>query len=630
MSEKNSTREKIDGLNKLAFEIRNNETQRSIALCAEAQKLADEINYSEGKATALNNEAFCHVQITNYELSLEKCFEALKIFTEIKNEKGIALVRYNLTLAYQRLGDYTTALDHISKALEYHQQVNDRFEMARCYLQLGFLYSWMNDNDTSLEVYEQGLKINREMNNKAGEAACLMGLGMTNLQKKEYDKSGDDLFRSMRIRKEIGDLRGYAATMASYLTLCFETEKYEEGEALSKEGIELATKLGDRMGISRFMIDLGKIYLRQNKIEEAEKTLCEALSMAEKINLKMGIPPANFFLSEIFQKKGDFEKALAYYQRFHTSKEELYNTDAALKAKSVQLTAKIENARKETEINRLKNVELKNAFDVIAEKNKDITDSINYARRIQQALLASDAMLKRNLKEYFVLYKPKDIVSGDFYWAVEKDERFYLAVCDSTGHGVPGAFMSLLNISFLNEAISEKNISQPNEVFDHTRKRLVENISSDGAQDGMDGILVCFEPQAPSNSPKVGEVAGVSLAYAAAHNTPIFIQDGKLNELDSDNMPIGLGEKKDSFNHYTLLPPLRDKGGLLYLYTDGFADQFGGPKGKKFKYKQLQEKLLEISNKPLAEQKSILEITFDDWKGNNEQTDDVLIIGIKI
>ena len=163
-----------------------------------------------------------------------------------------------------------------------------------------------------------------------------------------------------------------------------------------------------------------------------------------------------------------------------------------MKAKSVQLVSKIENAQKEAEINRLKNVELKNAFDVIAEKNKDITDSINYAKRIQQALLASDDMLKRNLKEYFVLYKPKDIVSGDFYWAVEKNGCFYLAVCDSTGHGVPGAFMSLLNISFLNEAINEKNISQPNEVFNHARKRLVENISSDGAQDGMDGILVKF------------------------------------------------------------------------------------------------------------------------------------------
>jgi serine phosphatase RsbU (regulator of sigma subunit)/Tfp pilus assembly protein PilF len=621
-------KEKVDALNKLAFEIRNNETQRSISLCMEAQKLADEINYPEGKATALNNEGFCHVQITNYELSLEKCFEALQLFTEIKNEKGIALVHYNVTLTYQRLGDYTIALEHIAKALEYHQKVNDRFEMARCYMQLGFLYSWMNDNETSIEVYEQGLKINLEINNKAGEAACLMGLGMTNLQKKEYDKSGDDLFRSMRIRKEIGDMRGYAASMASYLTLCFETKRYDEGEALAKEGLELTSQLGDRMGTSRFMVDLGKIYLRQNKVEKAEQVLQDALTTAEKINLKMAIPPANLFLSEIFQKQGNFEKALEYYQRYHRSKEELYNTDAALKAKSVQLTGKIANAQKEAEINRLKNVELRKANDVIAEKNKDITDSINYAKRIQQALLASEAMLKRNLKEYFVLYKPKDIVSGDFYWAAEiagsrqtavgneTANRFYLAVCDCTGHGVPGAFMSLLNISYLNEAITEKNMYAPHNVFDHVRKRLIETISSDGGQDGMDGILVSWDKD--------------KIRYSAANNAPVIVQSGILKELEADGMPVGKGalDTHEPFHEYNM--DVLNKGDIVYLCTDGFADQFGGPKGKKYKKKNLISFLDTIKGLPMDVQKQKLLSCFDEWKGDLEQVDDVLIVGIKI
>ena len=617
--------EKADELNKLAFELRNNETQRAITLSQEAQKISSEINYSEGLATALNNEGFCYVQISNYELALEKCFEALKIFTEIQDEKGVALTHYNLTLIYQRLGNYTISLDHISKALSYHQKVNDKFEIARCFLQLGFLYSWMNDNETSEEVYKEGLEISREINNQAIEAACLMGLGMTYLQMKEYDKSGDDLMRSMRIRKQIGDMRGYAASMNAYLTLCFETKKYDEGENLAKEGVELATTLGDKMGISRFMVDLGKIYLRQNRFEEAEKTLLNALRTAEDINLKMALPPANLFLSEIYQKKKDFEKALNYYQRFHESKEELYNTDAALKAKSVQLTGKIENAQKEAEINRLKNVELKKAHDEIAEKNKDITDSINYAKRIQQTLLSSADMLKKNLNEYFVFYQPKDIVSGDFYWSVEKNGSFYLAICDSTGHGVPGAFMSLLNISFLNEAISEKNIFHPNEVFNHVRKRLIESISNDGGQDGMDGILISLKPKV--QSAKLNSHNAREITYAAAHNAPILIRNGELIELDSDKMPIGMGEKKDSFKLETLS---LDPGTILYLYTDGYADQFGGAKGKKFKYKQLQDMLLAISDKPLAEQKMIVQETFENWKGNNEQTDDVLIIGIKI
>ncbi|HEY4800295.1 MAG TPA: tetratricopeptide repeat protein [Bacteroidia bacterium] len=620
IEEKISLKEKVDDLNQLAFENRNLETEKSISLSKEAQKISREINYNEGLATALNNEGFCYVQITDYELALEKCFEALRIFTEIKNEKGIALAHYNLTLTYQRLGEYNTALDHVSKSLSYHQKVNDRFEIARCYLQLGFLYGWMNDVDTSIEVYEEGLKISRAINNRAVEAACLMGLGQTYLLMKEYDKSGDNLFTSMSIRKQINDMRGYAAAMAAYLSLCFETGKYDIGEELSREGIKMATELGDRMGIARFMVDLGKIQLRQNKMEEAEKTLLEALQTAEQINLKMSIPPANLYLSEIFQKKGDFQNALKYFQRFHESKEELYNTDAALKAKSVQLTGKIEKAQQEAEISRLRNVELKNAYDEIAEKNKDITDSINYARRIQHTLLASQDLLKRNLNDFFVFYKPKDIVSGDFYWAVEKDRNFYLAVCDSTGHGVPGAFMSLLNISFMNEAINEKNISHPNEVFNHVRKRLIESISNDGGQDGMDAILLKL---------KTGNEKLI-LEYSGANNAPILIHDKKLFELETDTMPVGMSDRKNSFSAFSIPSHPDDQDRILYLYTDGYADQFGGPKGKKFKYKQLHEKLLAISDKPLAEQKKLLEETFENWKGNNSQTDDVLIIGIKL
>jgi serine phosphatase RsbU (regulator of sigma subunit) len=254
-------------------------------------------------------------------------------------------------------------------------------------------------------------------------------------------------------------------------------------------------------------------------------------------------------------------------------------------------------------------------------------------------------LLSKNLDEYFVLFKPKDIVSGDFYWAsavgspvllhaqddklgvqsmnshqstglhTENAELFFLAVCDSTGHGVPGAFMSLLNTSFINEAITEKHIYDPAQILNHVRTRLISSISKDGQRDGMDGILLCIDKNVDV------------VTYAAANNNPILISENKIIDFPADKMPIGRGEKEEPFTLHTI--PYK-KGDMLYLYTDGYADQFGGPKGKKFKYKQLNELLMRCSKEQAGEQKKIIESGFDEWKGALEQVDDVCIIGIRL
>ncbi|MBL7922070.1 MAG: SpoIIE family protein phosphatase [Bacteroidia bacterium] len=260
-----------------------------------------------------------------------------------------------------------------------------------------------------------------------------------------------------------------------------------------------------------------------------------------------------------------------------------------------------------------KEIETKN--EEISAKNKEILDSINYAKKIQSALLAHNDFLEQHLPEHFVLFKPKDIVSGDFYWATEHNGNFYLAVCDSTGHGVPGAFMCLLNIGFLNEAIKEKNISSPAAIFDHVRKRLIADISKEGQQDGMDGILL----KAQSNNGQL------TIQYASANNAPVLIRNNEALTLGTDKMPVGKGLKDEAFKLHTIdVQP----GDALYLYTDGFADQFGGPKGKKFKYKALNELLLANHKRKMAKQKQIFDSTFENWRGHLEQVDDVCVIGI--
>jgi serine phosphatase RsbU (regulator of sigma subunit) len=268
--------------------------------------------------------------------------------------------------------------------------------------------------------------------------------------------------------------------------------------------------------------------------------------------------------------------------------------------------------------------ELEESRLLLSEKNKEIIDSINYAKKIQFTLLAHEEELREAFPNHFVFFQPKDIVSGDFYWSTQiktknNSSLFYLAVCDSTGHGVPGAFMSLLNISFLNEAIVERGIHLPNEIFNHVRNRLIESLGKDGQQDGFDGTLLCFEL---NEEKKI-----VNIKYAAANNAPILISNKKLIELSCDKMPVGKGVKEDGFKLHEIT---FTTGDLLCMYTDGYADQFGGEKGKKFKNKNLNQLIVEHSQQELLKLNTILNTTFTQWKGKLEQVDDVCLIGINL
>lgn len=259
--------------------------------------------------------------------------------------------------------------------------------------------------------------------------------------------------------------------------------------------------------------------------------------------------------------------------------------------------------------------------DIIQEKNKDILSSIHYAKRIQRALLASDNLLANNLPDYFLMYKPKDIVSGDFYWAdIAPDGKFLMLTGDCTGHGVPGAFMSLLNISIMHELTFGRNLSRPDLLLNTQRESIIMALNPEGtdepSKDGMDGVLCSFD------------FKNKKLEFACANNPLWIIRNKQVIEFKADKQPIGLheGPKTDFTRHEVQL----ESGDIIYTFTDGYADQFGGPKGKKFKLSHLKDMLLEICEKTMNEQKEIVERTFENWKGELEQVDDVLLIGIKI
>ena len=254
---------------------------------------------------------------------------------------------------------------------------------------------------------------------------------------------------------------------------------------------------------------------------------------------------------------------------------------------------------------------------LVEEKQKEIIDSISYAKRLQEAILPPQDFINKHISNNFILYKPKDLVAGDFYWAESIGDLFFIAAADSTGHGVPGAMVSVVCSNALNRTVKEFGLTETGKILDKTRELVVETFekSASEVKDGMDISLLCIDTK------------NKKVTWSGANNALWYIQNNQLLIIKPDKQPIGKTEKPSPFTTHELE---YNNGTTFYLFTDGFADQFGGEKGKKFKYKQLEELLLNHNNLSLSEQSNLLNKKFESWKGHLEQVDDVCVIGVKI
>jgi serine phosphatase RsbU (regulator of sigma subunit) len=592
----------------------NQRNQKIVAMC---------FNRLSNLYYAINNDVK-----KRFDLS----FKALKIYETIKDSDGIAQITENIGVSLIEQRRCREAIKYHFFVLKYSSRKKLTGLLISSTMSIADCYGSLNKVDSSIYFMKRLEASFPQDASKSSLAVFYSNLGNTYYNLATVTNNKNDYLSSI-----------------SYATKSKNTcIAYKLDEA------DLAYSIG--------LLAVG--YLSLNNFEESERNYIESIKIYQRKNMHFELNQMYSEITQLFIKMGEKTKSSLYFNKYDSLSKLIYSEENTNSVSTMKTQFETEKKEEENKLlqseNKLSQSTIqqqkiitsfivggliivsclaffifnglkkqKKAFviiskqkeevhrqkEIIEEHQKETIDSINYAKRIQYALLAHDDLLKKNLLEYFVLFKPKDIVSGDFYWATEHSNKFYLAICDCTGHGVPGAFMSLLNIGFLSEAIKEKNIEKPNEVFNYVRARLIESISNDGHQDGMDGILLCIDK------------ATSQTTYAAANNEPILISDNNIIELPKDKMPVGKGEKTESFTLFTINA---NKGDTLYLYTDGYADQFGGPKGKKFKYKQLNELLLSINNKSMEYQKKELNSVIENWKGDLEQVDDILIIGLKI
>ncbi len=595
--------------------------------------------------------------ITNYDIALDLTKKHKKI-------EDISMIYGNLGSCFIGLGLYDKAIYFYSAALKNNKKTNQTENDGLVYLNLATIY----DAKGLFSKGAENSKLAIQPLQKTGNIRKL-SLVYFNLvtESKECNKVVEAKFY-LRKLEELSEELDEHETWASYFqvkaNLMLILAQNEQALLAIIKSISFVEDSNDPVQLAELYMTLAECELILNKPNNALSACDKANTFFARQENVTGRIRCLKTYSEIYKQIGNSALALDYILKSSELEESETSKNVDAQISALNALNNLERKEKDLELSKQKNekIELQNSRQgniifagtiisllvlillflsirsssnrkkansllseqkqeiedqkrLVDEKQLDILSSIHYGKRIQNTLLAQKKNIEQNTQDFALLFKPKDIVSGDFYWSSETYEYFFLAVCDSTGHGVPGAFMSILNITYLSEAINELKLTEPHLVLNHVRNRLISYLSHDGAQDGMDGVLFCLNKKT------------LQLNYAAAYNSPIFIRNNELIFGEADRMPIGKGENTKDFSLQTFQ---LQKGDTVYAFTDGFPDQFGEETGKKFKSKNLNNLLLEISNENGDKQSLLLDDAFEKWKGNTEQIDDVTVLGFKV
>jgi tetratricopeptide (TPR) repeat protein len=627
---------------------------------AKAADIEEGLGNNKKLASIFNSIGNIYRNQGHYDKALENYLQSLKIEEDMSNNIGISSCYNNIGNVFLYQGNSKTAIEYFERSLELKQELNDIKGISICYSNLGNANFNVRNLDKALEYYLKALKIDEELGLKKRSSVGYNNIGLIYRNQGQYEKALEYFLKSQKIDEEFGDKHGLAIV---YINIG-----------------SLHTSLADSTTGSKRMAHL------QGALDHGHK----GLAVANEIGALHTQSNALTILIKAYKQLGRYNEAFQHVELFNTTRDSMFNQEKAKALVEVQTVYETEKKQQEIdrqqlviekhEINIQRQRAQRNFFiagsfflflllglilwgyrikvqnnNIILEKNslleqayeeisaqKDelltqrdilltqkmhieqqkmhITDSIAYAQFIQNAVLPSSDYTNDILGEHFILFKPKDIVSGDFFWTTRLNNWVVVAVADCTGHGVPGAFMSLLGISFLKEIVTNRKISDAGRVLDLLRESIIEALQQKGKsgdqKDGMD-IALCMLNFETSE-----------LQFAGANN-PLLVVTGQkeFQRINPDLQPVSIHFIMKPFTTKTLT---LKKGDCIYLATDGYQDQIGGNENKKFMGRSLKEQLLDISHNPMVKQKEILDKTFVNWMGHNEQIDDVTILGIRI
>ncbi|HEX8514718.1 MAG TPA: tetratricopeptide repeat protein [Bacteroidia bacterium] len=627
--------------------------------------LSRNIHHEKGMARAYELYGMVADYRSEFDEAIRYYSLSLPIYEKAGDTYYTALLNQDLANAYYSKGANDKALRYYMNSLRIREERGDSNAMASSYMGVSNVYSQMHRYDLAIRYAKTALRLKEKYRDKRTASWLLNNLGSYYLEAGDTVSAEPYFIRSIEIKKELNDDYGLATSYKNIGTICLQKKEFDKALEYYRLALRLRYNINpdDIYDIAVSYDDIGSAFMEMAEYDSARFYVGKAIELAGKVGSYELLRLPYYNMAQIMSKKGNYSEAYGYLLKHLAAKDSTLSSET--NALMNEMAAKYDNEKKEQQIamqeleiidqkktniffialaalaviltvvmlrgylgkkkaNRElegKNALIEHQKALVEEKNKDITDSIRYAQRIQKAILPSADYQKKLLPDSFTLFKPKDIVSGDFYWIEAWKDKIIIAVVDCTGHGVPGAFMTFVAYSLLNEAVLEHGMDDPaailNEMRRNLNKMLRQKNDSDALKDGMD-ISVCAL-----------NAKSMVLEYAGAYNPLWLARDKAIKEIKADKQPIGvfLDSEPGPFTQHTIK---LERGDVIYMFTDGYADQFGGAKGKKFKYKSLQQLLLSVHHKPVDEQRSELDLAFEAWKGNLQQLDDVCILGFRV
>jgi len=599
-----------------------------------------------------------YLEFGDFEAALEYFIQAANYYEELGEVSNIGRAHMLMAELNNQLGNRENEKHYLQNAIDIFEQEQDTYRLAVSLANLGYLNYSIGQYDTALVVYTKTLDLFKELNIPAHYFVCLGNSGLAYSRLTDFNKAEEYLLTAIDTLASLGYEWYTPEFMIEYANILRQKGETEQAIAYASRALKISNNPIYERDASRL---LSRIYKISGRIDSAYYYQSRLIVANDSINNERTIQKIADQRFEYengrIQAEVDFLKKVKvrnriiniglgiilllaigfvtlYYTYMKRSRklaralEErrilLENQSSELKVKNSKiLGANEELTQLNEEINTQKE-EIESQRDHLFTQNEAITSSINYAQRIQSAILPPEEYFHEILNDVFILFKPRDIVSGDFYWIKQVNQYVILAAADCTGHGVPGALMSMLGISYLNEIVQRREITQANQVLNELRKQIRNSLRQHGqpeeSKDGMD-MAICV----------IDEKKKV-LQYSGA-NSPLYLIRDKngtpeLTEFKTDRMPLGYYPGR--FKTFTNNDIQLEFGDVFYLFSDGFNDQKGGKEGKKFLSKNFKKLLLEIHQEPMQEQKNILDKTLKDWMGDTSQIDDIMVIGVRV